>query len=264
MSNTTVSKITISKDNATKLVSTVRDGLALVNKGYLAITPQVARLYDTKAFEVLGYRNFDELCMNEFGMSHGTTVGIRKVFARFGTKSSKDGAYSIPEQYLEWGYTKLLLFATDEAKFKLANIDPLTEFNPNMTIGEMRSALKLALDDKANDQEKNAIDTDGSIIDNSEAQDNTNSEAQDNTNSEAQDNTNSEAQDNIEAEAQDNIEAEVKELTPLERMANLISEAKALKEMTENNNWLKPEKLALFDAIIANAKDLEKLLKKAN
>ena len=256
MSNTTVSKITISKDNATKLVSTVRDGLALVNKGYLAITPQVARLYDTKAFEVLGYRNFDELCMNEFGMSHGTTVGIRKVFARFGTKSSKDGAYSIPEQYLEWGYTKLLLFATDEAKFKLANIDPLTEFNPNMTIGEMRSALKLALDDKANDQEKNAIDTDGSIIDNSEAQDNTNSEAQDNTNSEAQ--------DNIEAEAQDNIEAEVKELTPLERMANLISEAKALKEMTENNNWLKPEKLALFDAIIANAKDLEKLLKKAN
>ena len=233
MANTTVSKITISKDNATKLVSTVRDGLALVNKGYLVITPEVARLYDTKAFEVLGYRNFDELCMNEFGMSHGTTVGIRKVFARFGTKSSKDGSYSIPEQYLEWGYTKLLLFATDESKFKLANIDPLTEFNPSMTIGEMRSALKLALDDKANEQEKNAIDTDGSIIDNSEA-----TEATEAT--------------------------EVKELTPLERMANLISEAKALKEMTENNNWVKPEKLALFDAIIANAKDLEKLLKKAN
>ena len=233
MANTTVSKITISKDNATKLVTTVRDGLALVNKGYLAITPQVARLYDTKAFEVLGYRNFDELCMNEFGMSHGTTVGIRKVFARFGTKSSKDGSYSIPEQYLEWGYTKLLLFATDEVKFKLANIDPLTEFNPNMTIGEMRSALKLALDDKANDQEKNAIDTDGSIIDNSEA-----TEATEAT--------------------------EVQEHTPLERMANLISEAKALKEMAEINNWVKPEKLALFDAIIANAKDLEKLLKKAN
>lgn len=258
MANTTVSKITISKDNATKLVSTVRDGLALVNKGYLAITPQVARLYDTKAYEVLGYENFDKLCLNEFGMSHGTTVGIRKVFAHFGTKSSKDGSYSIPEKYLEWGYTKLLLFATDEAKFKLANIDPLTEFNPKMTIGEMKNALKLALDDKAKDQEENAIDTDGSIIDNSEA------EAQDN--SEAQDNIEAEVQDNTEAEAQDNSEAETeaKELTPLERMANLISEAKALKEMTENNNWVKPEKLALFDAIIANAKDLEKLLKKAN
>ena len=254
MANTTVSKITISKDNATKLVTTVRDGLALVNKGYLAITPQVARLYDTKAFEVLGYKNFDELCLNEFGMSHGTTVGIRKVFARFGTKSSKDGSYSIPEKYLEWGYTKLLLFATDDAKYKLANIDPLTEFNPNMTIGEMKSALKLALDDKAKNQEENAIDTDGSIIDNSEAQDNNNSEAQDNNEAEAQDNF----------EAQDNNEVEATELTPLERMANLISEAKALKEMTENNNWLKPEKLALFDAIIANAKDLEKLLKKAN
>ena len=159
MANTTVSKITITKDNATTLVNNIRDGLRTINKGYLAIAPDVQKLYDTHAFEVLGYENFDKMCTDLFEMSHGTTVGIRKVFGHFGSKSSKDGSYCIPEKYLEWGYTKLLLFATDDKKFKEANINPLEAFNPSMTIGEMKLALSTALADKAKEQDENAIET---------------------------------------------------------------------------------------------------------
>ena len=247
MANTTVSKVTISKDNANALVNRVIDGLRVVNKGYLSIAGDVCRLYDTKAFEVLGYENFDAMCRDLFDMSHGTTVGIRKVFSLYGSKSSKTGEYTIPDKYTEFGYTKLLLFATDKEKFAKANINPIEEFDPKMTIGEIKSTLKGLLDDKAKEQDANAIDTDGSIIDNEAEAPQTEAEA---------------PQTEAEAEAPQ-TEAEAKEATPLERMANLISEAKALKEMSEMNNWLKPEKLALFDAIIANAKDLQKLLKKS-
>ena len=125
-----------------------------------------------------------------------------------------------------------------------------------MTIGEIKSTLKGLLDDKAKEQDANAIDTDGSIIDNEAEAPQTEAEAPQ-TEAEAE-----APQTDPEAEAPQ-TEAEAKEATPLERMANLISEAKALKEMSEMNNWLKPEKLALFDAIIANAKDLQKLLKKS-
>ena len=239
--NTTVSKITISKDNATKLVTSVKDGLALVNKGYLSITPDVARLYDTKAFEVLGYKNFDELCVNEFGMSHGTTVGIRKVFALYGSKSSKDGSYTIPEKYTEFGYTKLLLFATDAKKFEQAGIDPIKEFNPKMTIGEMKEALKLKLEDKAKDQDESAIDTTATEV----AEDTTATEvAEDTTATEvAEDNTT----ENIEYNALENIEC-------------MLELAKTLREqLTEKK--VKPEKMALLDAIEANLKELKKVAK---
>ena len=49
MPNTTVSKVTITKDNATVLVENIREGLRTINKGYLAIAPDVQKLYDVLA-----------------------------------------------------------------------------------------------------------------------------------------------------------------------------------------------------------------------
>lgn len=155
--NTTISKVTISKENADKLIGSIRENLKVVSKGYLTIAPDLAKLYDTKAYDVLGFKNFDDLCENMFDMSHGTTVGIRKVFALYGTK--KDGNYSIPQKYLDYGYSKLLYFATDDKKFKSANIDPFVAFTPDMTLAQMKSTLTNALIAKAKEQDENAIDT---------------------------------------------------------------------------------------------------------
>lgn len=219
----------ISLAGAQTLVASVKDGLALVNKGYLAIAPDVAKLYDCKGYKALGYRNFDELCALEFGMSHGTTVGIRKVFDKFGSVSN-DNKYTIPDKYSEYGYTKLLLM-TDK-KFEDAGINPIETFTPDMTIAEMKDALKAKLEDKAEKQDNSAIestatikeDIEKSIIDNSEDA----------------------------SEVAEDVPA-----SPIDRANEIIELVKQLQSEVE----LKPEKMVLFDAVLANMKEIKKLIK---
>ena len=219
----------ISLAGAQTLVASVKDGLALVNKGYLAIAPDVAKLYDCKGYKALGYRNFDELCALEFGMSHGTTVGIRKVFDKFGSVS-KENKYTIPDKYAEYGYTKLLLM-TDK-KFEDAGINLIETFTPDMTIAEMKDALKAKLEDKAEKQDESAIestatikeDIEKSIIDNSKDSTEITSDA---------------------------------EASPIDRANEIIELVKQLQSEVE----LKPEKMVLFDAVLANMKEIKKLIK---
>ena len=218
----------ISLAGAQTLVSSIRDGLALVNKGYLAIAPDVAKLYDCKGYKALGYRNFDEMCTLEFGMSHGTTVGIRKVFDKFGSVS-KDNKYSIPDKYTEYGYTKLLLM-TDK-KFEDAGINPIDTFTPDMTIAEMKDALKAKLEDKAEKQDESAIESTATI------------------------------KEDIEKSIIDNSEpAEVAEDAPATLSDKASEIIELVKELQSEAN-LKPEKMALFDAVLANMKEIKKLVK---
>lgn len=216
----------ISLTGAQTLVASVKDGLALVNKGYLAIAPDVTKLYDCKGYKALGYRNFDEMCALEFGMSHGTTVGIRKVFAKFGSVS-KENKYTIPDKYAEYGYTKLLLM-TDK-KFEDAGINPIETFNPDMTISEMKDALKAKLEDKAEKQDNSAIESTATI------------------------------KEDIEKSIVDNSEEPIEDVIaePIDRVAEIIELVKQLQSEVE----LKPEKMALFDAVLANLKEIKKAIK---
>lgn len=224
----------LSINGARELVTNIQSGLALVSKGYLMIAPDVQKLYDCKGYKALGYKNFDEMCTLEFGMSHGTTVGIRKVFDKFGTVT-KDNKYLIPEKYLEYGYTKLLLMA--DKKFEENGINPIDTFTPDMTINDMKDALKLKLEEKAKEQEKNAIDTNAteateeateemSIIDNSE-------------------------------------EAGEVEVTPEMEFDDLFNyTVDCVNAIKEKATDFKPEKMAYFDAILANLEEIKKEYKK--
>lgn len=228
----TSNKASITVDSAKALIDSVKDGLKLVSQGYLAVTPMVAKLYDTKAHKTLGYHNFDELCTMEFAMSHGTSVGIRKVFDKFGD-IDKDNNYFIPKKYLEYGYTKLLLF-TDK-NFEKSGINPIEKFTPEMTIADMKSVLASALEDKAKSQDESAIDTEStdsekSMIDNSEPTEPT--------------------------EPTELEKIEVK--TDKAIIEDIIVTIKSLKLTMD---YLKPEKKALLDAIESNLKELKKLAK---
>lgn len=219
----------LSLNGAQALVSSVKDGLKLVSQGYLAITPDVAKLYDCKGYKALGYKNFDELCTMEFGMSHGTTVGIRKVFDKFGS-ITKENKYLIPEKYLDYGYTKLLLF-TDK-KFAETGIDPIAEFTPDMTIAQMKDALKARLDDKAEKQDNSAIDTTAKDV-------------------------SRETSDNSEKSIIDNSESSEVEVDVKQMIASIIAEVNEVQKLVD----LKPEKMVLFDAVLANLKEIKKLIK---
>lgn len=219
----------ISLTGAQSLVASVKEGLKLVSQGYLAITPDVAKLYNCKAFKALGYKNFDEMCAMEFGMSHGTTVGIRKVFDRFGS-ISKENNYSIPDKYLEYGYTKLLLF-TDK-KFETAGIDPIETFFPDMTMAEMKSVLSNALEAKAEKQDNEAIDTTASEV------------------------------ENVSRETSEETASEETASTESATDKDLLNEIMSIaKELKERMNYIGGEKSCLLDAIIADAKELKKVAK---
>ncbi len=223
---------TMSLEGATSLVNSVKEGLKLVSQGYLAITPDVAKLYDCKGFKSLGYKNFDELCAMEFGMSHGTTVGIRKVFDKFGSVS-KENKYTIPEKYLEFGYTKLLLF-TDK-KFETAGINPTEVFTPEMTMAEMKSVLAEALETKAEKQDSEAIETTATEV------------------------------ENVSRETSGETSAEVPTtagLTDVELIDSIITDTDQLRPMIDGK--IDKAKLALIDAIIANLKELKAEVKKAD
>lgn len=144
--------------------ASIEEHLNLASKGYLAIAPLIAEVYDNDYYVVKGYKNIDQYAEAEHGMSHGTVSGLRKVFARFGSsKENEDGTktYTIPEKYMEWGYTKLDLIASQEKNFKEAGIEPFEVFTPDMTLKAMRETLALKLEKKAKDQDENAVDTTG-------------------------------------------------------------------------------------------------------
>ena len=144
--------------------ASIEEHLNLASKGYLAIAPLIAEVYENDYYVVKGYKNIDQYAEAEHGMSHGTVSGLRKVFARFGsTKENEDGTktYTIPEKYMEWGYTKLDLIASQEKNFKEAGIEPFEVFTPDMTLKAMRETLALKLEKKAKDQDENAVDTTG-------------------------------------------------------------------------------------------------------
>lgn len=150
--------------------ATIEEHLNLANRGYLAIAPLIAEVYDNEYYVVKGYKNIDDYADAEHAMSHGTVSGLRKVFARFGsTKENEDGtkSYTIPDKYLDWGYTKLHLIASEEKNFKDAGIEPFEVFTPEMTIKTMKETLALKLEDKAKKQDENAIDTTAKEVDNS-------------------------------------------------------------------------------------------------
>lgn len=220
----------ISLEGASQLVASVKDGLKLVSQGYLAITPDVAKLYDCKGYKALGYKNFDEMCALEFGMSHGTTVGIRKVFKQFGSVS-KENKYSIPDKYLEYGYTKLLLFT--DPKFEKAGIDPIKEFDPTMTMAEMRDKLATALEAKADKQENDAIDTTATEVT---------------------------EHDNVSRETSEDNEPTAKALTDIELIDSMLVDTNTLRVMADG--VVNKSKLALLDAIEANLKELKAEFKK--
>ena len=220
---------TMSLEGANKLVGLVSEGLDMANKGYISVAPHVAKLYDCKGFKALGYKNFDEMCMFEWGMSHGTSVGIRKVFDLAGVVT-KENEYIIPEKYLAYGYTKLLRIAENKKEFKEANIDPFEVFTPNMSWREMVDTLKATLADKADNQDANAIETTA---------------------------TESTGAESTGAESTGAESTGAEEKTPIARLNAIMSE---LMDIRKELN-LKPEKDLHFDALIATIKEIKKAIK---
>ena len=227
----------ISLKGAEELRDSINLGLKALTKGYIAIMPQFNKLYDTKGFKALGYKNIDDCAKFEFGMSHGMVVGLRKVWDLIGTVTVNN-EYIIPDKYSEWGYTQLLCIATNKAQFEEANIKPFEVFTPDMTVKAMTATLKETLADKAIAQDNGAIDV-----------------TEDSAKAEASKGNEAEASKGNEAEASKGNEAEAKDIFTA-MLDNLATMRKVFKDCKE------AKVIADLDGIEALVKDLKSQYKK--
>ena len=218
--------------------------LELASKGYLCIAPLISEIYDNEYYIALGYKNIDDYAKAEHDMSHGTVVGLRQVFERFGSRiSNEDGTttYMIPEKYTAWGYTKLYNINKAKDDFEKADINPFEVFTPDMTLKEMKAALQLKLGAKAEQQDADAIDT---------------------TAKDVESNSNASA-DNASA---DNASAD-NEVTKSRDDAFKAYHAELLRQATELATFLEREPKEVYqvaDTIVGYIKTLEKTYAKAH
>ena len=91
------------------VVKRIETKIGSIEKGYLSIAGDVARLRDMTAWKETGHKNLYELCADKFGMARGTVSNLCSIYDRFG-----DGNYKLGEEADGKKLTELLKQIYDE------------------------------------------------------------------------------------------------------------------------------------------------------
>lgn len=91
------------------VVKRIATKIGSIEKGYLSIAGDVARLRDMTAWKETGHKNIYELCADKFGMARGTVSNLCSIYDRFG-----DGNYKLGEEADGKKLTELLKQIYDE------------------------------------------------------------------------------------------------------------------------------------------------------
>ena len=124
-------KLTLTTEQRESAIKRIQKGLAGVERGYINIAADVAKLADAAAYTEVGYKNIYEMCDILFGMSRGTVSNLRTIVKRF-----FDSNYKMLPEYKDFSVTALLAMKdlTDE-EIKLL------ELTPDMTNKELREII---------------------------------------------------------------------------------------------------------------------------
>ena len=102
-------KIYMPKEDALTIIEHVKKSIAKIEKGYLSIAGDVAKLRDGQAWKKTGHKNLYDLCADCFGMSRGTVSNMCHVYDRFG-----NGDYKLEKEAGEKKLTELLTIIKEE------------------------------------------------------------------------------------------------------------------------------------------------------
>ena len=127
----TTTKLTLTTEQRESAIKRIQKGLAGVERGYINIAADVAKLADAAAYTEVGYKNIYEMCDVLFGMSRGTVSNLRSIVKRF-----FDSNYKMLPEYKDFSVTALLAMKdlTDE-EIKLL------ELTPEMSNKELREII---------------------------------------------------------------------------------------------------------------------------
>ena len=127
----TTTKLTLTTEQRESAIKRIQKGLAGVERGYINIAADVAKLADAAAYTEVGYKNIYDMCDVLFGMSRGTVSNLRSIVKRF-----FDSNYKMLPEYKDFSITALLAMKdlTDE-EIKLL------ELTPEMSNKELREII---------------------------------------------------------------------------------------------------------------------------
>ena len=127
----TTAKLTLTTEQRESAIKRIQKGLAGVERGYINIAADVAKLADAAAYTEVGYKNIYEMCDVLFGMSRGTVSNLRSIVKRF-----FDSNYKMLPEYKDFSVTALLAMKdlTDEEI-------QLLELTPEMSNKELREII---------------------------------------------------------------------------------------------------------------------------
>jgi hypothetical protein len=127
----TTTKLTLTTEQRESAIKRIQKGLAGVERGYINIAADVAKLADAAAYTEVGYKNIYDMCDVLFGMSRGTVSNLRSIVKRF-----FDSNYKMLPEYKDFSVTALLAMKdlTDEEI-------QLLELTPEMSNKELREII---------------------------------------------------------------------------------------------------------------------------
>ena len=127
----TTAKLTLTTEQRESAIKRIQKGLAGVERGYINIAADVAKLADAAAYTEVGYKNIYDMCDILFGMSRGTVSTLRSTVKRF-----FDSNYKMLPEYKDFSVTALLAMKdlTDEEI-------QLLELTPEMSNKELREII---------------------------------------------------------------------------------------------------------------------------
>lgn len=116
MANETVKGeiVAISEKEVNATIKRVQTKINSIEKGYLSIIGDVAKLKEADAHKTRNFKNFYIMCQELFGMSRGTVHNLLSIYERFG-----DGNYQLTDEAKEMSVRQMLEIIANEKNPKI-------------------------------------------------------------------------------------------------------------------------------------------------
>lgn len=119
MENTAIEKVKgeiveISEKDVNAAIKRVQNKINSIEKGYISIIGDVAKLKAADAHKSRNFKNFYIMCQELFGMSRGTVHNLLSIYERFG-----DGNYQLTDEAKEMSVRQMLEIIANEKNPKI-------------------------------------------------------------------------------------------------------------------------------------------------
>lgn len=106
--------VAISEKEVNATIKRVQNKINSIEKGYLSIIGDVAKLKEADAHKTRNFKNFYIMCQELFGMSRGTVHNLLSIYERFG-----DGNYQLTDEAKEMSVRQMLEIIANEKNPKI-------------------------------------------------------------------------------------------------------------------------------------------------